>query len=73
MKLSRKVKVFVISGCCAVGCAFALPSLADDSPIDVLKTETGKVTGIFDSLVAPAVGSTVFAIGAVLVKRIAFS
>jgi hypothetical protein len=61
-----------------VGSSFFLavsPSFAATvtSPIDDLKVETDKVAGIFDALVAPAVGSTVFAIGAVLVKRIAFS
>lgn len=43
------------------------------TPIDDLAIEVNKVDGIFDALVGPAVASTVFAIGAVLVKRIAFS
>lgn len=43
------------------------------TPIDVLKTEAAKVTGVFDDVKSPAIWSTVFGIGALLVKRVAYS
>jgi uncharacterized membrane protein YedE/YeeE len=46
---------------------------ASTGAIDQLKTDTAKVAGIYDDIVPVAVGSTVFGIGAILVKRIAFS
>lgn len=46
---------------------------ATTTPIDLLVTETGKLPGVFDKVVPVAIASTVFAIGAVLIKRIAFS
>jgi hypothetical protein len=58
---------------------FILPSQAQsngspgNSAIDRLETDVNKVQGIYDNIVPVAVGSTVFGIGAILIKRIAFS
>lgn len=75
-KRSRVIKFCLAAAAVSASVMMAVsPAFAEEStsPIDELKTETAKVGGIFDALVGPAVGSTVFAIGAVLVKRIAFS
>lgn len=41
--------------------------------VDQLKTEAAKVSGIYDDVVPVAVGSIVFSIGAIIIKRVAFS
>lgn len=41
--------------------------------IDELKTEADKVTTITDAVLPVAVSTTVFSVGAVMLKRIAFS
>lgn len=70
------VKSRLVSSLAAVSIAL-LPMAAfaegTVTPVDTLKTETGKLTTVYDSVIPVAVGSLVFSIGAVLVKRIAFS
>lgn len=46
---------------------------ADTTPVDTLKTETGKLTGVYDAVVPLAIGSSVFSIGMLLLKRVAFA
>lgn len=43
------------------------------TPIQDMATEVALVTGIADAVIPLAIGTTVFAIGAVIVKRFAFS
>lgn len=75
-KQKRQLAKLVFSTLLVTGVvAIAQPSFAVTivGPIDQLKLETAKVQGVFDLVVPTAVASTVFAIGAVLLKRVAFS
>ena len=49
------------------------PVSAQTSPIEDMATEVALVTGIADAVIPLAIGTTVFAIGAEIVKRFAFS
>jgi hypothetical protein len=53
--------------------ALTSPVLAQTTPVDQLETETEKLNDVYDSIVPVAVGAAVFAIGMILIKRIAFS
>jgi hypothetical protein len=57
----------------AGGLFLSSPVGATTTAVDKLSTEAEKVAGIYDDIVPVAVGSIVFSIGAMLVKRIAFS
>lgn len=41
--------------------------------IDELETEAAKVTGVYDSVLPLAIGSSIFGVGMVMLKRIAFA
>lgn len=75
IKLSNGLKAGVAGLIVGLTLASAQPSFALTvaGPIDQLKLESAKVAGVFDLVVPTAVASTVFAIGAALLKRVAFS
>lgn len=68
-------RAYLILAPIALSFAVMMPShsQADITAVDDLKTETTKVAGIYNDVLPVAIGSTVFGIGAILVKRIAFS
>ncbi len=41
--------------------------------VDDLKTETDKISGIYDKVLPTVVGATVFSMGATVLKRVIFS
>ena len=50
------------------------PSLAQAiNPIDTLETEVAKLSDVYDTIVPVAVGATVFAMGMLLIKRVAYA
>ncbi len=73
MKISTKKILFgaIILGNLIV----PVESLAQDatSPVDELETEVAKLDDIYDDVLPVAIGSMAFSIGAVIIKRIAFS
>lgn len=54
---------------------FASPSFAEESstPVDQLEDEIAKISDTYDVVVPVAVGSAVFGVGMILIKRIAYS
>jgi hypothetical protein len=55
------------------GAAYAQDGGGGSSPIDQLTTETDKVTDVYDAITPAAVGSMIFGVGAMMVKRVAFA
>lgn len=48
-------------------------SAQTSTPIEDMATEVALVTGIADAVIPLAIGTTVFAVGALIVKRFAFA
>jgi len=60
-------------GAGAAALVISQPAAAQTTPIDDLSTEVAKVDGIATGILPLAIGSVVFGMGAMLVKRFVYS
>jgi hypothetical protein len=65
----------IILPICAFAGVLALASgvQAQSSPVSQLVTEADQIEGVYDAIIPAAVGSIVFSIGAMMIKRVAFA
>lgn len=73
--MKSQTKKILIGAIILGSLALPVKSFAQDSnsPIDELETEVAKLDDIYDDVLPVAIGSMAFSIGAVIIKRIAFS
>ena len=73
--LNHKTKNMILFGGAVAASYFVdVPStLAQNTPVDLLKTEVDKLPTIYTLLVPTVIGAAVFAMGMALVKRIVYA
>lgn len=69
MTLKQKIALGLCSSTLILGSAFT----AQATPVDDLVTETDKLEGIYDTVLPVAVGAMAFAMGAGILKRVAYA
>lgn len=73
MKLKQKIAIGLCSATLVLGGALGAQAQTATSPVDDLITETDKLDGIYDTVLPVAVGAMAFAMGAGILKRVAYA
>ena len=72
--MKNKLSTVVAGSVLALGVVAIAPKVnAQTTPVDQLKTEVNKLSDVYDQVLPVAIGAMAFSIGAVIIKRIAFS